>query len=426
MALAITFTAMSFAQDYGKYSMQHTDSETELQQYVGQRVKVMSRPYGLDSEDFYIFSHRLDGTIGAIYTIKKIKVGSQIVIDLVSESGEKIKAKVNADGKPHDTLFKSSMASCKSFFLVDKFEADRQNLIGKEINNSAGQPVAKIVDLKMVDVDFNYPQSRIEIQSDLDGTTLVCTEEEAISFCSNLGKILSHPMVKHKYKVVGFKTSNRTRSDNAKNAEYNVQNMDIPNEIYSCNIGKPERDAFRHDLKGHYVSVLTQVEKPSNPAIRYGKTTVVEDKKISKYSYVDNVIDILIFGGSEQFDFILKNVSDNSIKVIWNEAVFVGFDGTTSKIMHVGTRYSQREGDQPATTIIKGAKIEDLAAPTCNVRYSSTLKEWVTDSMYPSISGLSPGKLRLMLPIQIKEVVNEYVFVFDVNYVYDYPERLNL
>lgn len=32
----------------------------------------------------------------------------------------------------------------------------------------------------------------------------------------------------------------------------------------------------------------------------------------------------------------------------------------------------------------------------------------------------------LMLPIQIKDVINEYVFVFDVNYVYNYPDRLNL
>lgn len=170
-----------------------------------------------------------------------------------------------------------------------------------------------------------------------------------------------------------------------------------------------------------------KVEKPSNSAIRYGKTTVVEDdKEISKFSYVDNVIDILIFGSSKQFDFILKNVSDNSIKVIWNEAVFVNYDGSSSKIMHAGTKYSQREADQPATTIIRGAKIEDLAAPNCNVRYSEVLKEWVTDSMYPSEPATNPGQLRLMLPIQIKDVINEYVFVFDVKYVCNHPERLNL
>ena len=46
--------------------------------------------------------------------------------------------------------------------------------------------------------------------------------------------------------------------------------------------------------------------------------------------------------------------------------------------------------------------------------------------MYPSAPALSPGQLRLMLPIQIKEVINEYIFIFDVSYVYNHPERLNL
>ena len=57
------------------------------------------------------------------------------------------------------------------------------------------------------------------------------------------------------------------------------------------------------------------------------------------------------------------------MKLIWNEAAFVGLDGSTSKIMHVGVKYSEREGDQPATTIIRGAKIDDIAVPTYNVYY---------------------------------------------------------
>ena len=92
--------------------------------------------------------------------------------------------------------------------------------------------------------------------------------------------------------------------------------------------------------------------------------------------------------------------------------------------MHVETKYSQKDGDQPATTIIKNAKIDDLAVPTVNVRYSGVLKDWVIDSMYPNKIISEPGQLRLMLPIQIKDVINEYTFVFDVKYIYKYPERL--
>ena len=140
--------------------------------------------------------------------------------------------------------------------------------------------------------------------------------------------------------------------------------------------------------------------------------------------------------GNKKIDELRKEINNINIQMIkfsllgetileWNEAVFVDYDGSTSKIMHLGTKYSQKDGDQPASTVIKGAKIEDVAVPTVNVRYSDLLKDWVTDSMYPSDPGKEPGQLRLMLPIQLKEVINEYIFVFDVKYVFKYPERLN-
>ncbi len=423
-----TISIITFAQaDYGKYSMRHTTSESDLQKYVGQRVKVLSYDgyssiYSGDGHDEYIFEEKQNGIVGMIYTIQKIKAGKQIVIDLISDSGSKVKAKVNANGA-HDY---KGMQTCRSFFLVDKFEEDKQSEIGRVLKNSEGQPVAKIIDVQMTAVKKSYPQPYIVIRSDFDGSEMKCTYAEAGIICSKLGKVLTHPKVKRQYKVVGFRTYNSSKMYNEENVKYNLQNTDAPNEMHLLGINDPEEKAFQNDLSGHYISVLAKVEKPSNSTIRYGKTTVINDKNVSKYSYVDNVIDILIFGGSQQFDFVLKNISDNSIKVVWNEAVFVGFDGTSSKIMHAGTKYSQREEDQPATTIIKGAKIEDLAAPNCNVRYSDISKKWVTESMYPITPATSPGQLRLMLPIQIKDVINEYVFVFDVNYVYEHPERLNL
>ncbi len=376
-----------------------------------------------DSYDPYRFED-MGGKTDVIYTVEKIKVGKFIFIDLISDSGKKVKVKVNLN---HERNYKG-METCESFFLVDKFEADKKNYIGKVINNADGQPVAKVIDLKMLGYYDIPPTPHIVIKSDFDGSIISCTEEEAKIACSYYGKILSHPKVKRQYKVLGITYPTTEEMYMSKYALYNLQNPEEPNKKHACRVDNPEYDAFKDDLEGHYVSVLSKVEKPSNPAIRYGKTTTIEDKdkNISKYSYIDNVIDILIFGGSKQFNYILRNVSNNSIKVIWNEAVFVDYDGTTSKIMHTGTKYSQREGDQPATTIIKGAKIEDLAVPNCNVRYSEALNEWVTESMYPSKPALEPGQLRLMLPIQIKDVVNEYIFVFDVNYVYDHPERLTL
>ena len=428
LSLSLTIISLvTFAQaNYGKFSMQHSSSEAEMQKYIGQRVMMFSYTgfslYSNNGHDEYIFKNKQGGSVsGTIYTIQKIKVGSQIVIDLLGNDGKKVKAKVNIDGANNY----KGMQTCRSFFLVDKFKEERDKILGKTFKNANGLPVAKVVDLQMTDLKDSYPQPYLIVQSELDGSKVMCTEDKAQQVFQPLGTIISSPKVKWSFKVVGIKEDDK-KPLTTSIPLYNLQNTENPSIYRTATITKPENGVFKEDLAGHYISVLSKVEKPSNPSIRYGKTTTVEDKNITKYSYVDNVIDILIFGGSSQFNFILKNVSQNSIKVVWNEAVFVDFDGTTSKIMHTGTKYSQREGDQPATPIIKGAKIEDLAAPNCNVRYSDILKEWVTDPMYPKAPALSPGQLRLMLPIQIKDVINEYVFVFDVSYVYDHPERLNI
>lgn len=256
-----------------------------------------------------------------------------------------------------------------------------------------------------------------------------------------LGKVYSHPKVKAKYQLVDIISEN----DNDNSSDYRYRTIFVGKDTNSGDIVKTSNislnsygpDFFREAVSGNYVSVLTAVEKPSDSSVRYGKTTTIEDedKGVTRYSYVDDIIDIIIFGSADGFGFELKNVGQNSIKIIWNEAAFVGFDGNTSKIMHVGTKYSEREGDQPATTIIKGAKIIDSVTPTANVYYDEGYMignerhgtvGWKKKSIYPKNIVDNPGQLRLMLPIQVKDVVNEYTFVFDVKYVYKHPELLNL
>lgn len=300
---------------------------------------------------------------------------------------------------------------CKSFEEVNRVFSK----IGEPILNATNDTVAVIAGVaEYIDNKYSSDVLKYRIKNCYDRSYFNATKGEAEKWALNVGRVYTHPRVKHSYKIIGIES----------NTKYIALNTNTNQRRY-CDINNTEKYIFNEDLSGNYVSILSKVEKPSNPAIRYGKTKTVESNSdITQYSYVDNVIDILIVGDGEKFSFILKNISNNSIKIIWNEAVFVDFNGSTSKVMHSGIKYAQREGDQPATTIIKGAKIEDVAVPTCNIRYSSVLKEWVEDSMYPTRPNENPGQIRLMLPIQIKDVVNEYVFVFDVKYEYNHPEVL--
>ena len=469
-----TMNLISFAQIYGEFSLPHTTNVDELCQFVGQRVKIPSN-YGGDIHEKLRFEDcSYYAKEDVVYTIEKVKANSKTITLYLSDSnGNMFKAKVDANKRYNY----KTMTTCESFFLVDKYDSYVRDLREKALDykflDESGSLLAQITGVKFVDAYKGLPQPVFSVRCTMFGATFECksleeanrifgklgtpimnkdndtvavvvgikeyndneysddvliykfknvcdntffdaTMQEATKYALNVGDVFSHPRVKHSYKIVGIES----------NSKYIVINT-VTNQKKRCDTNNVEKYLFDEDLSGKYVSVLSKVEKPSNPSIRYGKTKTVEaTSDITRYSYVDNVIDLLIVGDSDKFSFILKNISDNTIKIIWNEAAFVDFDGSTSKVMHAGTKYSQREGDQPATTIIKGAKIEDVAVPTCNIRYSSILEEWVEDSMYPAKPNENPGQIRLMLPIQIKDVVNEYVFVFDVKYVYNHPEAL--
>jgi hypothetical protein len=44
--------------------------------------------------------------------------------------------------------------------------------------------------------------------------------------------------------------------------------------------------------------------------------------------------------------------------------------------------------------------------------------------MYPSTPKHFQGEIKLMPPIRVKDVVNESIFIFEVNWIFNYPERL--
>lgn len=250
----------------------------------------------------------------------------------------------------------------------------------------------------------------------------------------HIGETITNDVVKDQYEITNCFMGKGVGDDYA-TSEVNVTvNNKRTGETLSCVYSKVNIAPFAETLKGSYKTALVRVEKPEDSTNRYGETKTITDEGVDKYSYTDSIIDILIYGTKEQFNFVLKNISQHSLKLIWNEAAFVGLDGTSSKVMHVGIKYSQRENDQPASTIIKGAKLDDCATPTSNVYYDNGVtigyntygNGWKTRSMLPNeYKGKEAGEIKLMLPIQIKDVVNEYTFVFKVYYTYDHPELLN-
>lgn len=441
---------------FGKYGIEHSYRLSDYQsKYIGQVVKyihaVTSETGSYDDTEFFIDK---GGKYDTEYTISKISGNDEKMEFQLTEVNGKGKVKLTVNNKDEYYSYgKNKFCITDDYtiplLLVKKLNEDKQKYIGKTFGDSNQYEITDVVlnvNLKDDDSVDHYPRVCFIVTDKSNGkpndanekingycTYLFSTKEGKTSFVdatniddiNDLGKKFTNPGYKCNYTVMGIRTKTEydiiTRENNIKKMYFVKNSISGITKVVEAN--KAATDAFLNDDSGNFQATLSKVEKPSNSSVRYGKTTTVTENNISKYSYVDNIIDILIFASKSEFNFIIKNVSDNSIKVVWNEAVFVDVDGSTSKIMHSGIKYSQREGDQPSSTIIKGAKLEDIAAPTDKVYYSDILKTWDSYSLFNNADITKKNQtVRLMLPIQVKDVVNEYIFEFTLSYVFDHPE----
>lgn len=186
--------------------------------------------------------------------------------------------------------------------------------------------------------------------------------------------------------------------------------------------------AFKSYVASYSVD-LTTVESPADAKVQFGETKVVSFKEgdINKYRYEDDYIDIVWYVSSKQFNFTLKNKSNHTIKINWDDISFVDYNGNTGRVMHAGVKYTERNNSQPSSTIPKNASISDILLPTENVYYvSGQYGGWREKLLIPSIyktpeafaSGANTyvGKtMKILMPIMIENVQNDYTFEFSIS-----------
>ena len=388
----VGFTTNALAGDhpeanFGIYGIQHQSTVADYQQYVGQVVEYLPSSQSNGSYDDEKCWLGAGGKYNTKYVITKISGNDKRMTFVLTEKGTKNKVKMVVNNQvEYYSYGKYTYCITNTYsiplFLSEKFEGDKANYIGKIYPSNPDSPVKlEVTDIVMQPAEWNvsnsnrcYPKVCYVLTDKKDGKKVYYDAANANDL-NAISTVFTNPKYKCTYTVINVENKKEDYYPYKVSKYYTVKNS-IDGRTKEVKAFNAKVEAFSGDDSGKFFAALTKVEKPSNSAVRYGKTTSVTDKDITKYSYEDNFIDIQIFAGSTQFNFVLKNVSDNTLKVVWNEAVFVDVDGSTSKIMHTGIKYSQREADQPASTIIKGAKLEDLAAPTDKIYYSDVLKEW--------------------------------------------------
>lgn len=410
----------SFTPTLGFYGISYRKTVEDYQnEFLGKSVKYLPTNKTTPSE--YDIKYFVDkgGNFESEYIISKITGNNKkkIVFHLQDKTTNEIVKFEFYNTYSFDNFYLTAASEIATLplLLIEEFNKDVEEFVGKSIGED-------LVISKYDFMEFDnglYPGYSLTVTDNSTGESYY-TIPQSREDLKLLGTVYTNPKFKCVYTLVKIEHDYITTG--ITDIKYTVLNS-INKKTKEVEASKAETEAFKGDGDSRFYASLQKVEKPTNSEVRYGETKEITDKDITKFSYVDNFIDIIIVAGHSQFDFIIKNVSESTIKVVWNEAVFVDVDGSTSKIMHTGIKYSNKEGDQPASTIIKGAKLEDIAVPTKNVYYSNVLKDWNTYSLYVSADkDATDQTIKLMLPIQVKDVINEYIFEFGLTHKLKYPE----
>lgn len=83
------------------------------------------------------------------------------------------------------------------------------------------------------------------------------------------------------------------------------------------------------------------------------------------------MVRVLLLPTTDAIHFSLTNKTSHSIKIIWDEVVYVDVNGSSYRAMYSGVKYIDRTNPQLPTIVFRNGSIEDLVLPTDNVYYLS-------------------------------------------------------
>jgi hypothetical protein len=179
---------------------------------------------------------------------------------------------------------------------------------------------------------------------------------------------------------------------------------------------------------GAYKLGLLEVDRPENIESQYSETKITDfqDRGVTKYCFEDSLIKIIWLPLNTRFSFSLINKTKHSIKIIWDNALYINENGTSQKVFHYGVKYSDRNNSQPPTTVSKGSRIDDLIMPTDNVYFSSgQYGSWRESPLFKN-SASTPEELeaikssyigkvvKIILPLKIEDLKSNYLFTFKI------------
>lgn len=178
----------------------------------------------------------------------------------------------------------------------------------------------------------------------------------------------------------------------------------------------------------YYDITLRSVERPSDARERYGNKEIrnAEEEGVKKSYFEDGMVEIAWFLYSQRIAFTLTNKTDHSIKIMWDEGAYVDINGESHRIIHEGVKYIDAANMQPPSTVIRKGFISDSIIPADYIYFDDSKYGggWKEKPIFPALrydkkfasieKEFESKNVQLLLPLQIEDTVNEYIFTFEI------------
>lgn len=103
-------------------------------------------------------------------------------------------------------------------------------------------------------------------------------------------------------------------------------------------------------------------------------------------------------GNPKGFSFSVQNKTSEPSRIIWDESAVVVPEGSSSRVIHDGVKYSEMENSQPPTTIPPGANLDEYVGPINKISYSSNLG-WFEEGLFLEFSTGDSASMFLALDV---------------------------
>jgi hypothetical protein len=175
---------------------------------------------------------------------------------------------------------------------------------------------------------------------------------------------------------------------------------------------------------------LTSVDRPAEIQKKYGSYDVTKVKEVGSdiSSFEDGLVRIVWTPSAYDAVFILTNKTNQPIKILWDNAVFVDEDGTNHRVVHGDVNHTEASEFQKPALIEPNGTYKDAIFPAGSFVYRSG--NWHKKPLFPTISVSRQansmeeeaseyvGKsFQIILPLEVDNAAHEYIFTFKVSNV---------